>query len=193
MSQNHAAVPLNLDTACGASFTYRDLIECGETWHRLGGKLDNRPYQQQTVRAIEQMAELVLDPLVKQFEVLPQLTYGLACAELARRVPGGVAPRIDQHAGYELNSKGAPMCSRGGFAVDFLVPGKSSRQVAVWLIANTPFDRLYFYGDDRPIHISIGPQESRQVVEMGIRADGRRGPIRRGDGEWLAVDSSVSC
>ena len=192
MSQNHAAVPLNLDTACGASFTYRDLIECGETWHGLENKVANRPYQEQTVRAMEQLAVLVLDPLVKQFEVLPHLTYGLACAELARRVPGGIAPRIDQHAGYELNAKGQPLCSRGGLAVDFLVPGRSSREVAVWLIANTPFDRLYFYGDQRPIHISIGPKQSRLVVEMGVRADGRRGPVRRGHGGWLAVDSQVS-
>ena len=40
------------------------------------------------------------------------------------------------------------------------------REVADWIIANLPFDRLYFYGDDRPLHLSIGPQNARAAYTM---------------------------
>ncbi len=39
-------------------------------------------------------------------------------------------------------------------------------EVARWVVTNTPFDRLYFYGPDLPIHVSYGPENSRQVVRM---------------------------
>ena len=38
--------------------------------------------------------------------------------------------------------------------------------VARWIVANTPFDRLYFSGDDLPLHVSYGPEQARQVVVM---------------------------
>ena len=193
MAHQSAPVPLNLDASCGLFLTYRDFVECGVTWQRLSGvgsstelgTIDNRPRDPRTVQAMERLCRDVLDPLAQHFGVKPQLTYGLACRELTRHIPARIAPKVDQHAGYELNSRGTRICARGGFAVDLLVPNISSRDVAVWLVRNTTFDRLYFYGDQRPIHVSVGPDESRLVVEMAIRADGRRGPVRRGDGEWL--------
>ena len=51
-----------------------------------------------------------------------------------------------------------------------------SRQVAVWICRNTAFDRLYFYGDDRPLHVSVGPENSRQIVVMRLHASGRLMP-----------------
>jgi hypothetical protein len=50
--------------------------------------------------------------------------------------------------------------------VDFIVDDESMLEVARWIVANTPFDRLYFYGDDRPVHVSYGPEQSGQVVVM---------------------------
>jgi hypothetical protein len=46
-------------------------------------------------------------------------------------------------------------------------------EVARWVAANTPFDRLYFYGPDRPIHVSYGPEQSRQIVIMRAGPSGR--------------------
>jgi hypothetical protein len=66
-------ISTDLDERCGEHFAYRDLVACGETWHRL-------------------------------------------------------------------SSAGAPV------------------------------DRLYLYAPDRPIHVSVGPERSRQIVHM------RRGP-----------------
>ncbi len=49
-------------------------------------------------------------------------------------------------------------------------------EVAQWIVANTPFDRLYFYGDDRPIHVSHGPNRDRQIVLMVAGKSGRLVP-----------------
>jgi hypothetical protein len=45
-------------------------------------------------------------------------------------------------------------------------------EVAQWIVANTPFDRLYFYGDDKPIHVSVGPNHDRQIVRMVENSSG---------------------
>jgi hypothetical protein len=49
-------------------------------------------------------------------------------------------------------------------------------EVARWLAQNTHFDRLYFYGPQLPIHVSYGPDHSRQVVRMVPTAGGRLVP-----------------
>jgi hypothetical protein len=51
-------------------------------------------------------------------------------------------------------------------------------EVARWILINTPFDRLYFYGDDQPIHVSHGPEHSRQLVLMQPGPSGRLVPRR---------------
>jgi hypothetical protein len=58
------------------------------------------------------------------------------------------------------------VCDRGGAACDLLVEDENMREVADWIIETLPFDRLYFYGIARPIHISFGPQHSRAAYEM---------------------------
>jgi hypothetical protein len=39
-------------------------------------------------------------------------------------------------------------------------------EVAQWIVENTPFDRLYFYGDNRPLHVSCEPEDKREIVLM---------------------------
>lgn len=48
--------------------------------------------------------------------------------------------------------------------MDLRVHNTSSQAVAIWVASHLPFDRLYYYGDDKPIHISIGPESSSQIV-----------------------------
>jgi hypothetical protein len=50
------------------------------------------------------------------------------------------------------------------------------REVADWIIAKLPFDRLYFYGSDRPIHVSYAPSELREATEMKAGPSGRLVP-----------------
>jgi hypothetical protein len=120
----------------------------------------------------------VLDPVVERFGVV-SITYGFGSLALIRHIHRRIDPLRDQHAGHELRPDGTPICPRLGQAVDFRIDGASSASVARWVATCLPFDRLYFYGADRPIHVSIGPQNSRAIVEMITGASGRRVPQRR--------------
>ena len=54
---------------------------------------------------------------------------------------------------------------------------KSSLQVASFIAETTAFDRLYVYGEDRPLHVSVGPQRSGLVyrlADFGARRVPRR-------------------
>ena len=159
------------------------VLHCCETWHALareGRVLENRPVQLQTWTAIECLHNELLRPLEEEFGVVV-LTYGFAGRELVKAVQerataGGwrpnVSPDVDQHAGYELNTLGNRICKRDGIAVDLLVPGRSSIEVRNWIVGRLPFDRIYSYGHDRPLHLSWAPEPVGQVVEMSTKAAG---------------------
>jgi hypothetical protein len=172
---------MDLDDRCGEHFRYRDLIECGETWRRLSAagderpSFDNVPRVPTTFDAMQALCAAVLDPMVRQFGQI-ELTYAFASRELTRHITGRIHPPADQHAGHELARGGHPVCARLGLAADFWVPGVSSRDLARWIVELAAFDRLYFYEADRPIHVSVGPDESRQIVHMPRGPSGRRVP-----------------
>ena len=165
-----------LDIACGRHFTFRALIEAGETWQRV--LVPNLPTQSTTWVALCRLTEEILDPVVEQFGPL-DVTYGFASPALTRHIPGRIDPSRDQHAGHELRRDGRPICSRLGQAVDFVIRGTCSGSIASWIATHRPFDRLYFYGADRPLHVSIGPEETRTIVTMIEGPSGRRIPQRK--------------
>lgn len=164
-----------LDSNCCKHFSFRDLIECGETQRVVG--ITNVPKSQETVLALQLLGRHILDPLVETFGK-PILTYGFCSFELSKKINAHIYPKADQHAGYERNSKGALICERGGAAVDFIYESDCMLRISNWLIENTPFDRLYFYGCNRPVHISYGPENSRAVFHMVPTESGRRIPRR---------------
>jgi len=153
----------DLDEPCGRYFTFRDLIECGDTFREV--RPDNQPRQEATYAALIMLAELILDPVIDEFGAV-ELTYGLATNRLTKHIKSRIAPRLDQHASHERNSRGNRICARDGAAVDFLAPGMRSDTLAQWVVLNTPFDRLYFYGTDRPIHVSVAPEPCQQCTIM---------------------------
>lgn len=171
------------------------ILHCCETWHALareGRVLDNRPEQNETWTAIEWMRNELLQPLEEEFGIV-LLSYGFAGHELiaavraratATKRPAGIAPELDQHAGYELDAHGARICDRDGIAVDLHVPGRPSGAIRDWILSRLPFDRLYFYADDRPLHLSWAPEPIGQVVEMRARPGGGTTPhvVVRGRG-----------
>lgn len=153
----------DLDTHCGASLTYRELIQCGETRQRLG--IANLPLNPATYNALHDLAAQILDPVIEYFGAI-RLTYGFSSAELTRNIKHRIAPKLDQHAACERGHSGVFLCGRGGAACDFLVEDEDMREVAEWIIANLPFDRLYFYGPNRPIHVSVAPEPARLSYQM---------------------------
>ncbi|MES9856230.1 MAG: peptidase M15 [Sedimenticola sp.] len=162
-----------LDAPCGQYLIFRQLIECGESQAKIG--LPNFPKQPESYNALYDLAVQVLDQVIDYFGMI-QLTYGFCSQELAKEIPGRIYPKLDLHAAHELNRLNRPICDRLGAAVDFFVEDESMLEVAQWVVANTPFDRLYFYGDDRPIHVSYGPNHDRQIVRMMPSKTGRLVP-----------------
>lgn len=151
---------MDLNQNCSRHFTYRDLIECGETFQ--WADIQNLPQESESWQALSDLAKGILDPVVEQFGEL-QLTYGFCSPELARArrrfakahqtIPS-IYPPSDQHAAHERDDKGQFVCARGGAACDFIVPDMSSLAVALWIVRHLPFDRLYYYAPDRPVHVS---------------------------------------
>lgn len=172
------SVTFSLDDPCGRVFTYRDLIQCGSTWGdlaRSGTPIDNLPHERDTLKALEALCLEVLDPISEAFG-RPHLTYGFASASLCTRIKSRIAPRLDQHAAHECRGDGQLICPRLGAAVDLVVPGTTASDLGRWIFANTRFDRLYLYGDARPLHVSYGPGHARSVVELVEGVTGRRTP-----------------
>ena len=137
-----------LDQPCSKHFTYRQLIECGETWQ--SSSIDNLPLADQSWQALADLATHILDPVYEQFGNL-NLTYGFCSPTLATarkklaKAQGmlpSIYPTLDQHSGFETNRKGDIICSRGGAACDFQVPATSSQEVAIWVVKQLPFDSL---------------------------------------------------
>lgn len=196
--------PPALDDPCGQYLRFRDLIECGETWQRLsveaagtadeveaggrgegkdrsGGRrqrdagIDNLPQAPESYNALLELAEQILDPVIDWFGMI-RLTYGFCSPRLARQIPGRIDPKRDQHAAHERNRLGNLICPRLGAAVDFVIDDEDMLEVAQWVVEHRPFDRLYFYGADKPIHVSYGPEHERQVVTMLPGPSGRLVP-----------------
>lgn len=166
----------DLDAPCGRYLTYRQLIECGETQQRLA--LPNIPHEASSYTALYDLAVNILDPTIEYFGKI-ELTYGFCSAPLAKQISGRIAPKLDQHAAHERKQVGTLICDRLGAAVDFLVQDENMREVVDWIAKNLPFDRLYFYGEHSPIHVSYGPEETRQIVDVLPTASGQRVPRAR--------------
>lgn len=172
----------DLDAPCGRFLRFRDFIECGETQNREN--IPNLPARVESYYALCDLALNVLDPVIDWYGDI-QLTYGFCSAELAKRIPGRIAPKLDQHAACELNRNKNPICPRLGAAADFLVEDEDMLEVAQWVVSNTPFDRLYFYGNDRPIHVSYGPSHDAEIIRMIPDRNGRLGPRRTSKVDFL--------
>lgn len=163
----------DLDTPCGRYFTYRQLIECGETQARTG--LLNLPKEPDSYTALYELATNILDPVIDYFGMI-KLTYGFCSPELGRHIKGRIAPKLDQHAAHDFNRLGKPVCPRLGAAVDFLIEYENMEDVARWIMENLPFDRLYFYGPDRPIHVSYSASPHGEAWEMRPQGKDRKVP-----------------
>lgn len=174
-----------LDEKCGRYFKYRDLVECGSTW--TSGKIGNIPTQLATYRALQQLSMKILDPVIEKFGQV-ELTYGVATKELTSKIRKGIAPSLDQHASHELSGKGKIICNRGGAACDFKISGIKSTFVAKWIAQNTDFDRLYFYGGERPIHVSVSENPTRKCVVVDRLLDGKVHPTTFSRDRFLEVD-----
>jgi len=52
------------------------------------------------------------------------------------------------------------------------------QEVVKWIDDNLEYDRMYYYGSDRPIHVSDSKTPMREITELYDSADGKRVPKR---------------
>ncbi|RHW76724.1 hypothetical protein D1094_06485 [Colwellia sp. RSH04] len=154
-------------------------------WHQYRyPTIDNIP-NEQSINAISDLCSNILLPIQNEFGEV-SVTYGFTSHSLLKEIqklnPSHIAPNLDQHASYEKNSRGKVICGRGGAACDIVVTGFESNmyEIAKWAADKLQLDRMYLYGNERPVHLSFGPENSRFIQIMNMRMDGRRFPGKRG-------------
>jgi hypothetical protein len=163
---------------------YQQLVD----WHRLRHAVSiiNTPSPSSAAWLKTLISEILL-PLQQLGEI--RVTYGFVGYELNKYIqkhsPSGTAPILDQHASCETNLKDHFICNRPGAACDILITGYEDRMqlVAQYIIQNLHYDRLYFYGRNRPIHVSVAPQNTYQLQVMNQSDKGRRYPGKRAYGK----------
>jgi len=156
----------DIDNYCSKSFQFRDFFECSDTYKIF--LPSNIPVSIDTYSAITNLANEILERVIQEFGDIT-LTYGFCGPALQRLIKQKIDSKIDQHAGHELDLKGNLICKRKGFAVDFIVKNKCSLDVSRWIVNNCRYDRLYFYGSNRPVHISYSDSPIEQIVLMKFR------------------------
>jgi len=155
--------------------------------HRHDVDIDNWPTDSNTKEQICRLLEQLLIPVQREFGEI-KISYGFTSAKLNRYIqknsPEGTCPAIDQHSGYETNKNNNAICQRGGIACDFKVAGFEDRMdiVARFIVDNLCFDKLYFYGTDKPIHLSINSAPKQHLQIMNISKNGRRIPGKKAFG-----------
>jgi hypothetical protein len=157
-----------------------DLYDQLINWHRAKHKtyIDNSP-NQSSEAYLKQLSETILLPIYLHFGIL-RITYGFTNSALTRYIQtnhrSGTAPHIDQHSCQEMNSKGIAISNRNGAACDFVVDGYKDQmhEIAEFICRNLPFDKLYFYGRTRPIHVSVSDNPLRHLQLMQQSDSGRR-------------------
>lgn len=160
----------------GRYLSLEEFCTCTQTYQRFADQIDPFPKNlAETLPALEELCQAIIDPVIDQFgQERFQLTYGFCSADLkrwlAKKDPttgkkyGIATPSLDQHMAHEVNRNGWYYCNRLGAACDFRILDLPSDDLVRWIVAQElPFDSLYFYGTDRPIHISYGPQNKRDT------------------------------
>jgi len=176
MNANKVLLP-SPHAKCGKYLRFRDFFLAGETVKTIN--IENLPKSIETYRAYQELATNVLDKVIDEFGML-NISYGFCSKELEKNILKKENPRIslklDQHASCEQTSGGKYICSRKGAAVDFKLQDVDTLFMAKWIVEKCKFDRLYFYGSLRPLHISYGPENSNYIAVMTTK-DNRRIPM----------------
>ena len=162
------------------------------SWHSIkhhSYQGDNIP-SSDSMHFLVQLCQNIILPLEAEFGPVV-ITYGFTSHSLLRYIlkhsPGDMAPNLDQHAAMERNSKGNRICIRDGAACDFFIDGYENKmnEVAQYITRHLPFDRLYFYGKDSPIHISVSTENSRYALIREANSDGIR--VNRKSAQGIAT------
>ena len=178
----------------GKYLTLEQFCTCTQTYCKYADRIDPYPKNlEETLPALEALCQHILDPVIDHFgKERFQLTYGF-CSKVLKRFlsqkdpetgikNGRVDPSRDQHMAHEMNRNGKYYCSRLGTACDFRIIALESERLVKWILEQRlTFDSLYYYGSDRPIHISYAPQQRHNIWTFTARGV----PTRKGIEQWI--------
>ena len=184
----------------GHYLTLEEFCTCTQTYRKYVDRIDPYPKNvEETIPASQVLCQHILDPVIDHFgRDRFQLTYGFCSTDLKRFLSqkdpktgvenGRVDPSRDQHMAHEVNRNGKYYCDRLGAARDFRIVGLESDRLVEWILEQQlPFDSLYYYGSDRPIHISYGLLHRRSIWALtnGV-------PTRKGIENWIEIAKRLS-
>jgi hypothetical protein len=153
-------------------------------------ELDNQPKHSESISALQSLVIEILLPVYRKYPKI-EITYGFTSSNLktyiSKHSSNGTAPILDQHASCELNSAQNQICDRSGAACDFIVPGLPSSTLTCFIVENLNYDRVYYYGSDRPIHVSVSKFPIKHLQVMAESESGRRYPSSKAFGA-AAID-----
>ncbi|AFZ26951.1 hypothetical protein Cylst_4899 [Cylindrospermum stagnale PCC 7417] len=188
------------DLKIGKYLTLNEFCTCTQTYNKYANQINPFPQNiQETVPAFQDLNKFILDHIIDFFGITRfHLTYGFCSQDLKKYLEktdpatgkknGRVAPELDQHMAYEVKSNGKYYCERLGAACDFLITDLPSNQLVDWILqTQLPFDSLYFYGTQRPIHISYGPQHKRDIWTFGNLGQ----PTKKGIEQWVKLAKQI--
>ncbi|TWX72211.1 hypothetical protein [Colwellia sp. C1TZA3] len=163
-------------------------------WYREKHQItiDNSPKEIESINSILILITSILLPVSRKFGNV-RITYGFVSPKLNRYIQknssSGTFPPIDQHAASELTQYNKLICKRNGLACDFVVNGyeKKMDQVMLFIVKNLNFDKIYYYGNDKPLHVSIGNKSERHLQAMNLSDKGRRIPGRKAYGDEAKI------
>lgn len=184
----------------GKYLNLEEFCTCSQTYKKYAQLIDPYPKNiSETIPALQALNQIIIDPIINNFgRENFKLTYGFCSANLKpyldKKDPetgqknGRIDPSRDQHMAHEINKNGKYYCSRLGAACDFLITNESSDTVLEWILSEKlPFDSIYFYGKTRPIHISYGPQNKRDI--WTFTQDGM--PSKKGIESWRELAAKI--
>lgn len=185
--------PGMMEVTIGKYLSLEEFCTCTQTYKKYRELINPFPQNDDSLRAICELNQGIIDPVIDFFgKDRFKLTYGFCSPDLKKFLDkkdpitgiknGRVAPKIDQHIALEVKKSGKYYCERLGAASDFSIVDLGSDRLVEWILSQKlPFDSLYFYGEDRPIHISYGPQHKRDI--WAFTPGGQ--PTKKGIEKWL--------
>ncbi|MBD6620554.1 hypothetical protein FNW02_33470 [Komarekiella sp. 'clone 1'] len=170
-----------------------DFCTCTNTYQKYINQINPFPTNSESIDALQNLCKHIVDPIIDHFgREQFQLTYGFCSKDLKHFLEqkdpvtglknGRVAPNLDQHMAHEVNRNEKYYCDRLGAACDFQIANVSSNKVVDWILdTGLPFDRLYYYSIERPIHISYGDGHSRSICTFTTSGT----PTTKGIEAWV--------
>ena len=179
----------------GKYLTLADFCTCSSTYQQYAAQIKPYPKHPDSIAALKALNQFIVDPVIDYFGITNfQLIYGFCSPDLKRFLNqkdaatglknGRIDPSRDQHMAHEVKRNGRYYCQRLGAACDFRIVDVNSDRLVDWILAQKlPFDSLYFYGAERPIHVSYGPQHKRDIWTFTRTGQ----PTKKGIEAWVKL------